>query len=75
MRFVASQNFAIEHARQKDVVGKLRLPGALGTRIDFAEWLADYVERLPVVAVVTHVSGINHRWTRINTDLENRTSA
>src|SRR6266481_402281 len=52
MRLVAPQNFAIEHARQKDVVGKLRLASALCARIDFAEWFADYVERLPVVRLI-----------------------
>ena len=41
---VATENSAIEHARQKDVVGKLRLAGALGAGIDLAKGLADYIE-------------------------------
>jgi hypothetical protein len=68
MRFVAPQNFAVEHARQKDVVGKLRLARALRARVDLAEWFADYVERSSVVAVLRHDSKISHRWTRIDTD-------
>jgi hypothetical protein len=54
MRMMSAQDFAVEHPRQKDVVGKLRLAGALGARVDLAEWFADYIERLPVVAVITH---------------------
>ena len=46
---MAAQDFAVKHARQKDVVGKLRLAGALGARIDFAKGLADYVEFLVAV--------------------------
>jgi hypothetical protein len=61
MRLVAPQNFAIEHARQKDVVGKLRLAGALRARIDLAEWFTNYVEWFPVAAVVIHGPGISHR--------------
>src|SRR5437762_2971082 len=73
-RLVAPQNLAIEHARQKYVVRKLRLAGALRARINLAEWFADYVEWLPVVAVVIHLR-ISHRFTRIDADLESRTSA
>ena len=39
---MAAKNFREHHARQDDVVGKLRLAGALGARIDFAKWFADY---------------------------------
>jgi len=57
---MAAQNLAVKHARQKDVVGKLRLAGALGARIDFAKGLADHIEFL----VATH----NQYWPQINAD-------
>ena len=41
---MATENSAIEHARQKDVVGKLRLARALRAGIDLAKGLADYIE-------------------------------
>ncbi len=59
MRFVTPQDFAEEHARQKDVIGKLRLARALRACIDLAEWFADYFEGLTVVAVVIHSPGIS----------------
>src|SRR5260370_36342200 len=74
MRVMAAQNLAREHAREKDVVGKLRLARALRARIDLAEGFADYVEWLSVVAVLHHHLRINHRWTRIYTASENKTS-
>ena len=74
MRVMAAQNLAVEHARQKDVVGKLRLARALGAGIDLAEWFADYLERLSVIAVLCHHPRISHRWARIDTDSENKTS-
>ena len=46
---VTAQDLAEEHARQHDVVGKLRLAGALRARIDLAKRLADDVQRLSVV--------------------------
>src|SRR6266550_8833695 len=49
---MTAQNFAVEHAREKDVVGKLRLPRALGTRVDFAERFPDDVEWFAVVTVL-----------------------
>ena len=52
---MAAQNFAEEHARQNDVVGKLRLTGTLRARVDLAKGFADYVEWLPVVLIVWHV--------------------
>ena len=52
---MSTQNFAEEHARQHDVVGKLRLAGALRARINLAKGFADYVERFPVVvSVLSH---------------------
>src|SRR5438046_7646131 len=54
MRVMAPQDLSREHARQKDVVGKLRLARALGAGIDFAEGFADYLEWLSVVAVLRH---------------------
>jgi hypothetical protein len=41
---VTAQDLAIEHARQKDVVGKLRLSRALRAGIDLAEGFTDDVE-------------------------------
>ena len=41
---MAAQNFRVEHPRQHDVIGKLRLARALCPRIDFAEWFADYLK-------------------------------
>ena len=49
---MSTQNLAEEHARQHDVVGKLRLTGALRAHIDFAKGLADYTERLTIVLSV-----------------------
>src|SRR5712692_6224843 len=74
MRVMAPQDFAVEHARQKDVVGKLRLARAFGAGIDLAERFANDLQRLSVVAVLRHHLRINHRWTRIDTDSENKTS-
>ena len=51
---MAAENFRVHHARQDDVVGKLRLAGALCARIDFAEWFADYLEWLSVLRIVRH---------------------
>ena len=70
VRQMAAQDFAEEHARQHDVVGKLRLAGALRARIDLAKRLADYVQRLPVVVtVLSHInSELSHGLTRIDTD-------
>ena len=45
--------FAREHARQKDVIGKLRLARALRAGIDLAERFADYVE--VSIAVLAHL--------------------
>src|SRR5258708_7680887 len=74
MWVMAAEDFAVEHARQHNVVGKLRLARALGARIDLAEGFADYLEWLSVVAVLHHHLRINHRWTRTDTDSENKTS-
>jgi hypothetical protein len=43
MRFVAAEDFAEQHSRQNDVVGKLRLARTLGTRINLAERLTNYI--------------------------------
>ena len=39
-----AQDLAGEHARQKDVVSKLRLARALRTGINLAERFSDYIE-------------------------------
>src|SRR5689334_15775113 len=49
MWLVAAKNLAGEHARQNDVIGKLRLAGAFGTRINLAKRLADYVQLLDTI--------------------------
>ncbi len=54
VRQMTAQHFAEKHARQNDVVGKLRLTGALRPRVDLAKRLADDVERFPVVSVLSH---------------------
>src|SRR5713101_1707984 len=46
MRKVTAQHFAEEHARQDDIVGKLRLADTLCTRIDLPKWLAHYFQRV-----------------------------
>jgi hypothetical protein len=43
MRLVTAENFAEEHAGQHDVVGKLRLAGALCARVDLAKGFTDDV--------------------------------
>src|SRR5438128_10977129 len=53
---MTTQDFAVEHARQKDVVGKLRLTCALCTGIDIAKRLADHVQRVCVVFTIAHQS-------------------
>jgi hypothetical protein len=40
---MSAQDLAEEHARQYDVVGKLRLT-SFGARVDLAKGLADYVQ-------------------------------
>jgi hypothetical protein len=59
---MAAQNLACQHARQNDIVGKLRLAGALCPRIDLAKGFADYVKFL--LAVLCHYE----YWPRINAD-------
>jgi hypothetical protein len=54
MGFVAAENFAEEHPRQHDVVGKFRLADALRAGINLAERFADYVEWFSVIAVLCH---------------------
>ena len=44
VRQMAAQDLAEQHARQHDVVGKLRLADTLRARIDFAKRFADYVK-------------------------------
>src|SRR2546421_11428142 len=46
---MAAQNLAREHTRQKDIVGKLRLAGALRSRINLAERLADDIQWFTVI--------------------------
>src|SRR5207249_7586871 len=58
MRQMTTQNLAIEHARQKNIIGKLRLARALRARVDFAEGFADYLEWLSVVLFVIRHSTI-----------------
>ena len=53
---MGAENLAGEHPRQNDVVGKLRLTGALRARIDLAKRFADYVERLSVVGLIVRHS-------------------
>src|SRR5216683_747489 len=52
MRKMTAQHFAIEHARQHDVVGKLRLASALCARINLPKRLADNLQWFPVVVAV-----------------------
>ena len=58
--------FASEHARQKDVIGKLRLARALRAGIDLAERFADYVEGLAVAVLCHAIFSFNE--PRINAD-------
>jgi hypothetical protein len=51
VRLVASQHLAMKHARQDDVVGKLRLACALLARVYFAKGLADDFQRLIILTV------------------------
>ena len=55
---MAAEDLAVKHARQKDIVGKLRLAGTLRPRVDFAERFADDVEWLSVVWFVIRHSTI-----------------
>src|SRR6266849_246973 len=65
MRLMAAQDLARQHARQHDVVGKLRLAGALCPRIDFTKRLTNYIEWPTVVVFVLSHSRI---LPRINAD-------
>jgi hypothetical protein len=61
VRLVASQHLAMKHARQDYVVCKLRLARALLSRVNFTKGLADYFERLNVLAVrLVAVSVLTH---------------
>jgi hypothetical protein len=51
---MSTQDFAVEHARQHDVVGKLRLASALRARVNLAERFADDAEWLTVISVLSH---------------------
>src|SRR5438067_13590545 len=46
---MTAQNLARKHARQNDIVGKLCLAGALRSRINLAERLADYLQWFTVI--------------------------
>ena len=61
---MAAEDLARKHARQDDVVSKLRLPGTFGPGIDLAKGLADDVEWLSVVAACHYKIQ-----PQINTDL------
>jgi hypothetical protein len=54
VRQVAAEDLGVNHSRQDDVIGKLRLAGALRARVDFAKRLANYVEWFPVFLIVSH---------------------
>lgn len=54
MGMVAAKNFRVHHAREDDIVGKLRLAGALRPRINLAKWFANYFEWLSVFRIVRH---------------------
>jgi hypothetical protein len=41
---VTTQKLCVDHARQNDVVSKLRLAGALRASINLAKRFADYIE-------------------------------
>src|ERR1044071_10001796 len=62
---MAAEDLARKHARQDDVVSKLRLPGTFGPGIDLAKGLADDVEWLSVVAACHYKIQ-----PQINTDLD-----
>jgi hypothetical protein len=62
---MAPEDLAVEHPRQKDIVGKLRLPDALGAGIDLAKRFANDVEWSFVIAVLCHLQN----QTQMNTDL------
>ena len=64
MRQMTAQDLAVEHAWEKDIVRKFRLPGALRARVDLAKWLADYIERLSVVVA----RGFHENKPQINAD-------
>src|SRR2546423_13375851 len=46
---MCAQNLAREHARQDDIVGKLCLAGALRSRINLAERLANYIQWFTII--------------------------
>src|SRR5205085_9028718 len=46
VRDVRAEDFAVEHAWERDVVGKLRRPDALRTRVHLAEGTADDLQVL-----------------------------
>ena len=58
---MAAQDLAVEHAWQKNIVGKLRLARTLRARVDFAKGFADYVEGSSVVPVLFHQSIHSHK--------------
>ena len=51
VRHGTTKHLAEKHARKNYVVGKLRLAGALGSRIDFAQWFPDHLLLVAVPAV------------------------
>lgn len=68
---MTAQNFAIQHARQHDIVGEFCLTGAFRPGIDLAKWLADYLEWFAVVVFFAypHIGPeISRRFTRIHAD-------
>jgi len=52
---MAAEDFAVEHARENDVVGEFCLTNTFRTRIDFAVRPADDVERICVLVTFAHV--------------------
>ncbi len=51
---MATEDLAVEHAWENDVVGEFGLTNTFRTRIDFAEWLADDVEWISALFTFAH---------------------
>src|SRR6266480_5871307 len=58
---MATENSAIDHAGQNDVVGKLCFAGTLRARIDLAKGLAYYFQGWPIFS---HISSLSLRLGR-----------
>ena len=72
VRMRRAQQLAMQHARQREVVGEAQLPGDLGAAVDAAARLADDVEALLGQRILGCVHGLASRITRAASSIDSK---